>query len=295
LKFNYFIIASVLVHLLFIGIMSITHSNTEKKETVFDVKIIAPLETEKAFVPKKKNIQKKRRIPDKTIRKQLPLFANKPRRRPPEKKRYAVIRKRPEPPDKDLKPETVFGDGLGRPQKGLKDSERAEGSVKPEGRDSREAAKETLPLDKDGKIPSGKSDSSLSPRAFLFDKKTIEKYASKGPVGVHDGKGLMFYAPEFKNRAYMRMLRDRIESIWKYPKKAASRRLTGDLYIKFSIRKNGKLDKIELVRTSGYRELDEAAMQALKKGEPYWPLPENYDKEVLEITGHFVYVLGATL
>lgn len=292
MKFNYFIIASVLVHLLFIGLMSITHSNNEKKETVFDVTIIPPLETQKAFV------QKKHKIPEKSIKKQLPLLAKKLRRTPPEKKKYAVIKKRPEPPDKDLKPDTIFGDELGEPPKGLKDSERTEDSGKPEVLDSRKTAKETLPLDKDVKVPSGKNDSSLSPYAFLFDSKIIEKYASKSSpegVGIKDGKGLMFYAPEFKNRAYMRMLRDRIESIWKYPKKAARRRLTGDLYIKFSIRKNGELDKIELVRTSGYRDLDEAAMQALKKADPYWPLPENYDKEVLEITGHFIYLLGATL
>jgi protein TonB len=278
LKFNYFIIASVLIHLLFIGLMSMTHSNTEKKETVFNVNIIPPLETKKAFVPKKRALKKD------------PL----PERKPVIVKR----RRRPVDLDNSVKPDVIFDEGLGKAQKEPRGSEMKEDSGKPKGLDSGRAEKKAVPSGIRDNDRSGIDGPALSPGDFLFDKETIEKYASKGypdGVGVEDGKGLMFYAPEFKNRAYMRMLRDRIESIWKYPKEAARRRLTGDLYIKFSIRKNGKLDKIELVRTSGYRALDEAAMQALKKAEPYWPLPENYDKEVLEITGHFVYVIGATL
>jgi protein TonB len=88
------------------------------------------------------------------------------------------------------------------------------------------------------------------------------------------------------------MLKDRIESVWKYPKEAARRRISGDLYIKFSIKKNGKLDEVEILRTSGYRVLDEAVVQALRHADPYWPLPENYEKDVLEIRGHFIYVYG---
>jgi protein TonB len=199
--------------------------------------------------------------------------------------------------DNSVKPDVLFGEGIGKEQRGMRGSERKEDSGKPKGLDSGMAKKEAVPSATGDYESSALDGPALSPGDILFDKTTIEKYASRGSpggAGIQDGKGLMFYAPEFKNRAYMRMLRDRIESIWKYPKEAARRRLAGDLYIKFSIRKNGKLGKIELVRTSGYRALDEAAIQALKKGEPYWPLPENYDKDVLEITGHFVYVLDTT-
>jgi TonB family protein len=259
--------------------------NAEQKETVFDVKILLPLEP--ARVP----VQKKRTPPEKKVKKRLPRIAEKPRKRPPEKKIYAVVKKRPDPPDQDLLPDTISGDGLGEIQKGLEDSHGTESTDKLKN-STKKTREKYLPADKGGSVPSGSKDSSL-PRAFLFDSKTIEKYARRGsPKASDKGRGITFYAPEFKNRAYMRMLKDRIESIWKYPKEAVRRGISGDLRIKFSIRKNGKLDKVEILRTSGYRALDEAVIQALKNADPYWPLPDNYEKDVLEITGHFIYVYG---
>jgi len=88
------------------------------------------------------------------------------------------------------------------------------------------------------------------------------------------------------------MLKDRIESIWKYPKEAARRGISGDLYIEFSIKRDGSLGEVRLIRTSGYKDLDKAAMKALKDGEPYWPLPDNWKGDDLSITGHFIYITG---
>ena len=63
----------------------------------------------------------------------------------------------------------------------------------------------------------------------------------------------------------------------------------------FVIKKDGKLGKVEVVRTSGFRDLDKAAVKALKDAEPFWPLPKDWEKEDLEIKGHFIYILGGTL
>ena len=51
---------------------------------------------------------------------------------------------------------------------------------------------------------------------------------------------------------------------------------------------------MDLVRTSGYRSLDEAAIKALKEAAPYWPLPEEWKEEALTIKGHFIYSLQGT-
>ncbi len=88
------------------------------------------------------------------------------------------------------------------------------------------------------------------------------------------------------------MLKEKIESIWQYPIEAARRGIYGDLRIRFSITRNGKLGYVRLIRTSGYKELDEAAMKALKDAEPYWPLPEDWQGDSLTITGHFIYSIG---
>ncbi len=90
----------------------------------------------------------------------------------------------------------------------------------------------------------------------------------------------------------MRMLKEKIERIWRYPNEAARSGISGDLYIKFTINKKGQIRDITLLRTSGFNVLDFAAMQALKDAEPYWPLPADWKDDTLEITGHFVYVYG---
>jgi protein TonB len=46
-----------------------------------------------------------------------------------------------------------------------------------------------------------------------------------------------------------------------------------------------------LVRTSGYKDLDDAAIKALRDAEPYWPLPDDIREQSLTITGHFIYSL----
>ena len=93
----------------------------------------------------------------------------------------------------------------------------------------------------------------------------------------------------------MNTLRKKIESIWVYPPEAARLGISGDLYIDFVIKKDGKLGNIDVVRTSGFRDLDKAAIKALKDAEPFWPLPEDWENDDLEIKGHFIYILGNPL
>lgn len=143
-----------------------------------------------------------------------------------------------------------------------------------------------------GALLSEKDKPLLAPPSALFDKKTIENYAKKEPSM---DKGLTFEIPGFQHRGYMRRLKEKIESIWRYPKEAAKLGISGDLYIKFSIKKDGKLGEIDLLRTSGYKDLDEAAMKALKDAEPFWPLPPDWEKDDLEINGHFIYVFGSAV
>ncbi len=131
----------------------------------------------------------------------------------------------------------------------------------------------------------------------LFDSRIIGDIAKlQPPVRGKEESEVTFSTKELKYYSYMMKLKGRIERLWRYPPEAVRRGLYGDPYIRFTIKKNGYLGSVELVRTSGYRELDEAAMQALRDGEPYWPLPENWDMDGITITGHFVYTLyGAYL
>jgi len=103
---------------------------------------------------------------------------------------------------------------------------------------------------------------------------------------------ITFDTEDYRYAGYMRNLRQKIESIWVYPPEAAAHGIYGDLKIQFTINKDGRLGAIELVRTSGHKMLDDAAIKALKDGEPYWPLPDSWGKDSYTILGHFIYVYG---
>lgn len=131
-------------------------------------------------------------------------------------------------------------------------------------------------------------------REKLFDTGVIDHLAKKEKdQGETENKDRSFTldTTEYKFLLYNKKLKERIESIWVYPPDAAAQGIYGDLVIRFTIKKNGRLGAIELVRTSGHKSLDDAAMKALKDGEPYWPLPDNWAMDAYTIQGHFVYTL----
>ena len=140
-------------------------------------------------------------------------------------------------------------------------------------------------------LPPGGQQAAIRDR--LFDRDIIAKLSKQEQEGVKNSSSITFDTEEFKYYGYMQRLKEKIESAWKYPPDAAARREYGDLYIQFTIKKDGKIGAIELVKTSGHPSLDTAAIKALRDADPYWPLPNAMGKESLTITGHFVYLNGA--
>lgn len=139
-------------------------------------------------------------------------------------------------------------------------------------------------------IPPSKHLPSL--REKLFDESIIGSLAKKDmKKEEREEKVFTFDAKEYKFLLYNKRLKERIESIWIYPPDAAAKGIFGDLVIRFSIKKNGRLGEIELIRTSGHKSLDDAAIKALRDGEPYWPLPEEWGMDIYTIVGHFIYTI----
>lgn len=119
-------------------------------------------------------------------------------------------------------------------------------------------------------------------RYAKLDDRDIEK--SKKDEITLDTDDLMY-------TSYLQGLKSRIETIWKYPETARRDGVQGDLVMKFSIAKSGRVENIELVKSSGYPMLDNAAKQALHDASPFNPLPDKWNKDYFTITGTFVYRL----
>ncbi len=131
-------------------------------------------------------------------------------------------------------------------------------------------------------------------REKLFDKGVIGDLAKREVEKREKEKKdttFSFDAREYRFLLYNRRLKERIESIWVYPPDAAAQGIYGDLILRFTIKKDGKIGTVELVRTSGHKNLDDSAMRALKEGAPYWPLPDEWGMDSYTIEGHFVYTI----
>jgi len=72
---------------------------------------------------------------------------------------------------------------------------------------------------------------------------------------------------------YLKSLKQAIEAEWIYPPAALRYGLQGKLRLEFTIVRNGKLEEIQLIRSSGSNLLDDEAVRAVRASAPFRPLP----------------------
>lgn len=68
---------------------------------------------------------------------------------------------------------------------------------------------------------------------------------------------------------YALEVRKKIESLLNYPLSLKRRQIQGRVLIKLIIDSSGNLDSNEIVESSGYRELDELALEAISQAAPF--------------------------
>lgn len=92
---------------------------------------------------------------------------------------------------------------------------------------------------------------------------------------------------EYVWAGYLREWVDRVERVGNlnYPDEARRRRLGGQVVITIAIRRNGSVERADIVQSSGVRLLDESALRIARLAEPYAPLPRTTeDPDILHVT-----------
>lgn len=89
---------------------------------------------------------------------------------------------------------------------------------------------------------------------------------------------------------YFSRMKERIEQGWVYPQRAKIENLSGNLRLKFTIGRDGRLVDIKILRSSGEAVLDESALNAVKAAAPYAPFPEHWQLEKIHVTTTFEYI-----
>lgn len=94
---------------------------------------------------------------------------------------------------------------------------------------------------------------------------------------------------KFKYVDYFTSIKEQVVEAWSYPIEAMMKGMRGKGLLRITISKEGRLIDIQVVNTSGYEILDDAAVKAFKKASPYKPMPDTINKEKLTIIAPFAY------
>lgn len=104
---------------------------------------------------------------------------------------------------------------------------------------------------------------------------------------------------EYRYASYLESWRSKVEKIGNlnYPDEAKRRKLYGNLLMHVAVRADGSVERIRVVRSSGHKLLDDAAVRIVRMAAPFAPFPPEIREEVdvLDITRTWQFLDGNTL
>ncbi|NUS38171.1 MAG: energy transducer TonB, partial [Lysobacter sp.] len=103
---------------------------------------------------------------------------------------------------------------------------------------------------------------------------------------------------EYAWASYLRAWVDRAERVGNlnYPDEARRRHIGGVVVINVGIRRDGSVERADIVQSSHIPLLDEAALRIARLAEPYPPLPKTAeDPDILNVVRTWQFLPGGTL
>ena len=132
------------------------------------------------------------------------------------------------------------------------------------------------------------------PLPFL-SQNDIDELARRGMPEKRPGDdSVTLDTDEFKFMSYNRWLKVKVESVLRYPELAAISGYQGTLYILFDIMKDGSLGRLEVLKSSGYKILDDEALRSIRDSAPFQPLPDEWNMKQYSIRAAVLFYLNET-
>lgn len=114
----------------------------------------------------------------------------------------------------------------------------------------------------------------------------------KAREGVEKGDTVWLDTEQDLLISFFKRFRTNIYNVWNYPERARLREEEGQCLLRIVVSREGTIDDVQLLESSGSRDLDEEAIRAIRKGQPYGPLPNAYPHPKLNIMAYFRYNLS---
>lgn len=124
------------------------------------------------------------------------------------------------------------------------------------------------------------------------ERLTEESVRNKYRENVEDADAVWLNTRNDILFSFFRRFKDNVYLVWNYPSGAALDRESGECLLKVEISRKGTVNGVELIESTGHSRLDQEAISAVRKGSPFGPLPEAFEKEVLKLYVVFQYNLS---
>jgi protein TonB len=164
-------------------------------------------------------------------------------------------------------------------------------AIIPEGERNKPEKRKASPDQLPGSNPSASASQMVNPKIVdvPFDYNTDEQL-----LGTKDAEKEItvdLNTTEYKYISYFTKLKERIYQVWQYPKESQIRREQGNVRIVFTLRKDGYLENVRIIRPSGFENLDKEVLRTIRVASPYNPFPKSWEEEKLKIPATFDYKL----
>jgi len=91
----------------------------------------------------------------------------------------------------------------------------------------------------------------------------------------------------FPHAWYLTLIQNKITLAWKEPARQMIERSHATAIVSFIITRDGKIEKTQLISSSGMSLLDQSALEAVNSASPLPPLPNNYREGTLQVRIRF--------
>jgi len=212
--------------------------------------------------------------------------------------------------DEKSRPSDLFSSNVPKPEDGIAPVEVRAGAPMPQIR--QDSAPDVITVvSSEQKVPARTEIREQAKLDLLQAPELMERSAEMARLQAEISKTQQAYAKrpklkfisantqEFAYASYMQSWVARVERVGNinYPPEARERNLLGSLVLAVSIRRDGSVDKVELIQSSGESVLDDAAIRIVELAGPYSAVPDvpgdNYD--ILHITRTWQFLPGNVL
>ncbi len=164
-------------------------------------------------------------------------------------------------------------------------------AIIPKGEKNKPQKRKTNPNELSRNSPSASTSKIINPKItdVPFDYNTEEQLL--GTKNVEKEITVDLNTTEYKYISYFTKLKERIYQVWKYPKESQVSREQGNIRIVFTLTKDGYLENVRIIQSSGFENLDREVLRTIRTASPYNPFPESWEEEKLKIPATFDYKL----